>query len=254
MKKTVLLSLLSLAALSSVAPVSAQTPAVEVSPLSFNVGLTSDYRYRGLSQSAKGPAWSAGVDYAHESGLYVGTWISTIQWVRDAGGKGDAEVDVYGGFKGALTDDIGFDVGVLQYYYPANALKDAEMKNANTTEVYGALTYGPFTAKYSHSATNLFGYTDSKGSGYLDLAANLDLGDGYSVVPHVGYQRVAKNDTYSYMDYSVALNKDVNGLIYSAAFVGTNYKERNGVHSTWAGSGDKSLSGRSLVVSLKKSF
>ena len=254
MKKTVLLSMLSWVALSSVAPLSAQTPAAELSPLSFNVGLTSDYRYRGLSQSAKEPAFSAGADYAHESGLYVGTWVSTIKWVRDAGGQGDAEVDVYAGFKGALTGDVGFDVGMLQYYYPANALKDVGMKNANTLEVYGALTYGPFTAKYSHSTTNLFGVANSKGSGYVDVAANFDLGDGFSVVPHMGYQRVAKNDASSYLDYSVALNKDMNGLIYSAALVGTNFKERNGVHSTYAGSGDKSLSGRGLVVSLKKTF
>jgi len=254
MKKILLLSVLSLGALSSVTPVSAQTPAAEVSPLSFNVGLTSDYRYRGLSQSAKEPAFSAGADYTHESGVYVGTWFSSINWIKDAGGKGTAEVDLYGGYKGALAGDIGFDVGLLHYYYPANALKDAGMKNANTLEVYGALTYGPFTAKYSHSTTNLFGVANSKGSGYVDVAANFDLSDGLSVVPHVGYQRVAKNDTSSYLDYSVALNKDLNGLIYSAALVGTNFKERNGFHSTYSGSGDKSLSGRGLVVSLKKSF
>ena len=54
----------------------AATPA---SPLSFNVGLTTDYRYRGISQSRLKPAISAGADYAHPSGFYVGTWLTSIK-------------------------------------------------------------------------------------------------------------------------------------------------------------------------------
>ena len=261
MKKTVSIAILSATALIPATNVFAQAPAAEISPLTFNVGVTSDYRYRGLSQSAKEPAFSAGADYAHNSGLYAGAWASTINWVKDAGGNGLVEIDVYGGYKGALAENIGFDVGLLQYYYPANDLKNvAGSKNANTLEAYGAVTYGMFVAKYSHSLSNTFAYPNSKNSGYVDLSATFDLGNGYAVVPHLGYQRIAgsvdgvKNDKFSYADYSVALNKDLNGLIYSATFVGTNFKERNGNHSTYAGSGDKSLSGRGLVVGLKKSF
>jgi uncharacterized protein (TIGR02001 family) len=256
MKKTASVALLTVAALASATSVFSQASLDEPSALSFNAGITSDYRYRGLSQSAKEPAFSAGADYAHQSGLYAGAWVSTINWVKDAGGNGSVEIDLYGGYKGVVTGDIGFDVGLLQYYYPANDLKNAGtgMKNANTLEAYGALTYGPFVAKYSHSTTPLFGVANSKGSGYVDLSANIDLGSGYSAVPHVGYQRVAKNDASSYLDYSVALNKDLNGLIYSVSFVGTNFKERNNIHSIYPGSGDKSLSGRGMVFALKKAF
>ena len=80
-----------------------------------------------------------------------------------------------------------------------------------------------FTVKYSHALSNLFGFADSKHSGYLDLAANLDLGDGWSLVPHVGRQWVRRSSAFSYTDYAVTLSKDFGkGLTASAAIVGTN--------------------------------
>ena len=158
--------------------------------LTFNAGLTSDYRYRGISQSRLQPAVSAGADYAHTSGLYVGPWLTTIRWIKDAGGGAPLEWDVYGGYKGALgSSGVSYDVGLLRYQYPRNRLA----VSANTTEIYGALTYGMFTAKYSHALTNLFGFADSQNSGYLDLSANVDLGNGWSVVPHLGRQWIRHN-------------------------------------------------------------
>ena len=62
--------------------------------------------------------------------------------------------------------------------------------NPNTTELYGALTFGPATLKYSHAVTNLFGFSDSKNSYYLDLSAGFDLGGGLMLTPHIGYQKV----------------------------------------------------------------
>ena len=185
--------------------------------LTFNVGLASDYRYRGISQSRLKPAVSAGADYSHASGLYVGTWLSSIRWIKDAGGDAPMEWDVYGGYKGS-AGPVGYDVGVLRYQYPNAKLA----VSPNTTEIYGALTYGVATLKYSHALTNLFGFADSKGSGYLDLSANLDLGDGWLVVPHVGRQWVRHNSAFAYTDYAVTLNKDFgHGLVASAALMGT---------------------------------
>lgn len=194
--------------------------AAPANTLSFNVGLITDYRYRGISQSRLKPAISGGVDYSHASGLYVGTWLSSIKWIKDAGGDASVEWDVYGGYKNSIGDTgIGYDVGLLHYHYPSHDLA----VSPNTTEVYGALTYSMFTLKYSHALTNLFGFADSKRSGYLDLAANIDLGDGWSLVPHVGRQWVRNSSAYSYTDYALTLNKDFgNGLTASAAIVGTN--------------------------------
>ena len=201
----------------ALAQTAAPAPAPE-STLSFNVGATTDYRYRGIAQSRLKPALSAGADYAHASGLYVGTWLSTIKWIKDAGGDAPLEWDVYGGYKGT-AGPLGYDVGLLHYNYPSHKLSISP----NTTEIYGALSYSVVTLKYSHALTNLFGFADSKGSGYLDLSANFDLGDGWSVVPHVGRQWIRHNSAYAYTDYAVTVNKDFgNGLVASAGVVGTN--------------------------------
>jgi len=196
----------------------AQTKAPEPDyTLAFNVGAVTEYRYRGISQSRLKPAAQGGIDFSHKSGFYVGTWASTIKWIKDAGGDANAEVDLYGGYKGTVGD-FGYDAGVLRYFYPGSSLG----VNPDTTELYAAGTWGPATLKYSHSTTNLFGFANSKGSGYLDASATFDLGNGFSVTPHVGRTWVRHNSAFSYTDYSVTGAKDFgNGLSVSLALIAT---------------------------------
>ena len=219
--------------------------------LSFNAGVVSDYRYRGISQSRLKPALQGGVDYAHKSGFYLGAWGSSIKWIKDSGSTdGSFELDLYGGYKGELTKGLGYDVGVLRYEYVGNKLGAVSgYADANTTEVYGALTYGVVTAKYSHSLTNLFGNINSKGSQYLDLSATFDLGSGFTLTPHVGRQLMNNNPTYHYTDYSVTLAKDLgNGLSASLMVVDTNAQV---TPYTWGG---KYVGKSGAVVGLKYSF
>ncbi|MDB5945785.1 MAG: hypothetical protein JWQ33_811 [Ramlibacter sp.] len=220
-------------------------PAEPESSLAFNVGVVTDYRYRGISQSRLKPAVQGGIDYTHKSGFYVGTWASYIKWVKDAGGDAPAEIDLYGGYKGTYKD-IGYDVGVLTYQYPGHKLP----VSPNTTELYIAGTMGPATLKYSHAVTNLFGFADSKNSGYLDLSATFDLGSGYSVTPHVGHQAVKHNSGFSYTDYSVTLGKDFGGGVsVSAAVVGT---DANG--GAYVSPSGKNLGKTGLVLGAKYTF
>jgi uncharacterized protein (TIGR02001 family) len=225
----------------------AAAPAAD--PLSFNVSLTTEYRYRGISQSRKQPALQGGADYAFDSGFYVGTWASTIKWIKDAPYSGGAsvEVDLYGGYKTEVAPGLTVDVGLLQYVYPSNDLNPS----ANTLEVYGALSYGPVTVKYSHSTTNLFGTADSKGSGYLEVNGSFDLGDGLMLVPHVGHQTVRHNSAGSYTDYSLGLTKDYAGFTFGGAIVGTDTDAYQGGSSLTS---LKNLGKTTLVVSVKKTF
>jgi uncharacterized protein (TIGR02001 family) len=197
----------------------AQEQAAEPKPeheVSFNAALTSDYRYRGLSQSRLDPALQGGADYVHNpTGLYVGTWLSTIKWTKDLGGSGNVEWDIYGGKRGNLSADVTYDVGGLYYFYPDNGLHP----NANTFELYGQLGYGPAYVKYSHSLTNLFGTADSKGSGYLDVGANVDVGNGFTLNLHAGRQNVRHNGAYSYTDYKVGVTKDLGVCSVALAYV-----------------------------------
>jgi uncharacterized protein (TIGR02001 family) len=173
--------------------------------VSYNVSLVSDYRYRGLSQSGLDPALQGGADYTHNpTGFYAGTWLSSIKWVKDLGGDGNVEWDLYAGKRGELGGAISYDVGGLYYFYPSNGLHPS----ANTFELYSQLGYGPVYVKYSHATTNLFGTPDSKQSGYLDVFANFPINDGLVLNLHAGRQRVRNNGGLSYNDYKIGLTKD----------------------------------------------
>jgi uncharacterized protein (TIGR02001 family) len=244
MKKTIL-------AVSAVAALSC-LPGAAFADLSFNVGAVSDYRYRGISQTHKKPALQGGADFSM-SGFYVGVWASQIDWITDIpGGDAHVEVDVYGGYKGDIVkDSLSYDVGVLTYQYPSNHLNPS----ANTTEIYGALTFGPGTLKYSHAVTDTFGNPDSKQSFYIDASATFDIG-GFAVVPHVGYQKIkGPNETLgSYTDYSLTVTKDFgNGWSASVAGIGTNADTTFYVPGSNYGQ-PKFLGNKTLVVGVKYTF
>jgi uncharacterized protein (TIGR02001 family) len=220
--------------------------------VTFNAAVTSDYRYRGISQTRLQPALQGGADWTHNpTGLYAGTWLSTIKWTKDAGGGGDVEWDLYAGKRGQLAADVSYDAGVLGYVYPANGLKDVPgSADANTAEVYGQLGYGPAYVKYSVGLTNLFGFTDSRRSGYLDVGANVDVGSGFTLNLHAGRQDVRHHDAASYTDYKIGVTKDAGVASVAAAFVGTNADE-----AAYASPANGKFLGRkALVVTVGKTF
>jgi uncharacterized protein (TIGR02001 family) len=214
--------------------------------LSYNIGAVTDYRYRGISQTRLKPALQGGIDFAHKSGFYIGTWASTIKWIKDGGGDASVEVDLYGGYK-FNAGPVAVDVGALRYFYPNSQLG----VNPDTTELYAAGTWGPATLKYSHAVTNLFGFADSKGSGYLDLSATFETPWwGLTVTPHIGHQRVAHNGGFSYTDYSVTLGKDFgNGISASLALVDTDTSAYRGPLP-----GNKDLGKAGVVLGAKYAF
>ncbi len=234
----------------------AAASAPDASPITYNIGVVSDYRYRGISQSKLKPALQGGIDYANGP-IYIGTWASTISWVKDSmvsynnaalasdpplptvSEKGaPVEWDLYGGTKGdIIKDTLSYDVGVLAYVYLGQKFHDIGLANPDTGEVYGALTYGVFTAKVSISATPLFGVPKSKGSQYYDLSANFDLGSGFSLTPDAAYQNitgsVSKAADLSYGDYSLTLGKDFGkGLTASLQVIATDAKKADYQTST----------------------
>lgn len=214
--------------------------------VSFNASIVSDYRYRGISQSRLQPALQGGADYVNNpTGFYAGTWLSSIRWISDAGGGDDVEWDLYAGKRGDITKDVAYDVGVLSYVYPSNNLNPS----ANTTEVYGQLSYGPVYAKYSYAVTNLFGVADSKGSGYLDLGGNFDVGNGYTINVHAGHQTVSNSSTLSYTDWKLGATKDFGVMTAALAVIGTNTSNYVGPAPD-----SKNLGRTSLVLSISKTF
>jgi uncharacterized protein (TIGR02001 family) len=228
-------------------------PSVALADLSFNVGGVSDYRYRGISQSRLKPAVQGGVDFSTEGGFYLGAWGSSIKWIKDipGGGNAPAEIDLYGGYKAEIIKGLGYDVGILTYQYPSNKLNP----KAETTEIYGALSYGPGTLKYSHAVSNTFGNPDSKGSFYVDLSASFEVGP-IVLAPHVGYQKIKgpNEDPASYTDYSLTATYEVvKGLALSLGVVGTDADKSFYVPGANANS-TKFLGKTAAVFGVKYSF
>lgn len=245
MKKMMLAAAIASACAANVAHAQTATPEHE---FSFNAAVVSDYRYRGISQTRLQPALQGGADYTHTpTGLYAGTWLSTIKWIKDSGGGGSYEADFYAGKRGDFTADLSYDVGVLTYVYPSNRLPT----NANTTEIYGQLGFGPAYVKYSHAVTNLFGVANSKNSGYLDIGADIDLKGDFTLNLHAGHQRVAGtgNSPSSYTDWKVGVTKDFGIVTGALAVIGTNANK-----TVYVTPGGKFTGRNALVLSISKTF
>jgi uncharacterized protein (TIGR02001 family) len=242
MKKIVALTsvALAVAAFHSGAQAQSATPAPAASPhtLSYNVGLVTDYRYRGVSQSFRSPALQGGADYSHASGFYLGAWASTIKLA----GNG-VEVDLYGGYKFEVAKDVTLDVGLLQYWYPGDSV-------FNTLEVYAGATYKWISAKYSISlGDKTFGFPGSRGSGYLDLTATVPIQDGLNLIAHLGNQTIKKTAGASYTDYKLGVTYDAYGATWGAALIGTNKD-----FPTTVGTKTRKIGASGIVLSVAKTF
>lgn len=166
-----------------------------------NVGVFSEYIFRGIAQTAGKPALQGGFDYTHASGFYAGTWASNISWLADFGAytSSSMEWDFYGGYKNTVGD-FGYDVGLLQYYYPGTVAPGAN--KADTLEGYGTLSWKWLSAKLSYSLGNkTFGVADSRGTYYLDLSATYPATEKLSLIAHYGMQKFRGSDNDSFASY-----------------------------------------------------
>jgi uncharacterized protein (TIGR02001 family) len=225
---------------------------------SGNFTIASEYIYRGIGQTNRKPALQGGFDYAHSSGLYAGIWGSNVSWLSDAGAgiSSSVELDVYGGFKGSITEDISFDVGVLTYNYPGSY--PTGFTDADTTEVYVGLGWKWLSAKYSYTtSSHIFGWVGSagektRGSDYLELNAAYDLGDGWGINGHVGHQKIKNFSDASYTDWKIGVTKDVGFGVVGLAYIGTNAKGDAG--EPYRNAFSKDLGKDRLLLTFGKTF
>lgn len=234
------------------------------SPLSFNLSLVSNYKFRGQDQDqsktrAFKPALQGGVDYAFDNGFYVGNWNSTVNWTQylPSNPGNHLEIDLYGGYK-FMAGPLAMDVGALTYFYPGAS-------GANTTEVYLGAGYGPVSAKYSHTVSKgYFGIGkeflvgDGRGTGYLNLALAQEVMPKVTLKASVGLTNFKKGANAAglpdYMDYSVGASYDLgNGLALSGAFAGAN-KKPNYVYPLAVDNSGRSINKNTLVVMLTKAL
>ena len=250
--------------------------------VAYNVGLYSQYIFRGLTQTERRPALQGGVDLTHSSGLYLGVWGSNISWLRDNYGSvpvydkgGNLELDIYGGYRYSFGDTgLGIDLGALQYWYPGSRGQAADglgkQPEANTTEVYAAVNYKWLQFKISDVVSKAawgFGkYGDgsgNKGDGtyYAEINANVPIGEfvggdlmkGVTGIVHVARQEFdgAANEPASYTDYKLGLQKAFDsGVNIGAYWTDTNISKNN---TLWIYNG-KSIGESTGTAYIQKTF
>ena len=210
---TLLRLALPVAALSALcAPARAQNaaapvdPAAAVSPFSANVTLASQYVSRGFRQTWGKPALQGGFDYAGPAGFSAGIWLSTVsdRFIED----GTLEWDIYGAYSGN-AGDIGYTGALYVYIYPGAEYR-ATATSYDYTEVALGLNYKFAYVKYNYTVSKtFFGIEDARGTGYLDIGANIDLGGGYALQLHAGQGRVANNGAWNWRDYKFGVSKSL---------------------------------------------
>jgi uncharacterized protein (TIGR02001 family) len=238
------------------------------SPVTGNMTIASEYRFRGIDQTAGKPAIQGGVDYSHASGVYLGNWNSNVS--QGAGFPGGSiEMDFYGGWKKAFGD-FGLDLGAIYYYYPGS--ESASLSNPNSTQTNsGNVTNTEFyiggswkflSAKWFHALSDYFSIPDTSGTDYLDFAANYDMGSGWGLVGHIGLLKVKGYSDLDYTDYKLGVTKDITGWILGAAYVGTNAKGNCPANATTspycfsnpAGQSPRDAGRGTIVLSVGKTF
>ncbi|MFM8760381.1 MAG: TorF family putative porin [Polynucleobacter victoriensis] len=247
-------------------PAPAEIPAITITP---NIGIVSDYLFRGISQNNKQAALQGGIDVAFKEGFYVGTWASQVSnWT--AGPKGDGyELDLYGGYKTELSG-VGVDVGVITYNYPGSKSGASDGTNylANTQEAYIGLTYGPATFKTSYVlgkhyfASTANANASAKGTLYYDLTLAQEIAPKLTVSAHAGYTDYkepaayyASTGKFSYSDYNVGLTYDYEGFLLGAKYYFNSTKAGTKAYADGSGVGEKSnLYKNTLVFSVLKAF
>jgi uncharacterized protein (TIGR02001 family) len=234
------------------APAAAAEPAPDYT-LTANLAITSNYIFRGVSQTQNTGAVQGGVDFGYK-GFYLGMWGSNVSWVQTGHYKDNSslEADFYGGYKNTFAEDFGYDLGVITYYYPGNSIDGAT--SPDTTELYAGLSWKTLSLKYNYTVSdNFVGWTatdggKTQGSYYLDLSGTYDITDGWGVLGHVGYQSVRNNDAASYTDWKLGVTKDVGFGIFTLAYTDTN---ADSTAYTWNGQNVANAKG---ILTFSKTF
>ena len=190
--------------------VQAQSAEAAASPVTGNIAITSNYISRGFTQTWSRPALQGGFDYAHPSGLYAGTWLSSISGTEFRGGS--LEWDLYGGYSGT-AGPLGYTTGLYYYAYPGSSSPLIDGRKYNYGELKLGVSYQFASLNYFYVVTkDWFGTVDNgRGSGYLDLSVNPDLGNGYTLLMHVGVGEVRRSSEANWKDYKVGVSKAFDG-------------------------------------------
>ena len=170
-------------------------PNVAQAELTGNIGLASNYIWRGKTQTNEQAAISGGIDYGHDSGFYLGGWISNTDFDATGASAATAETDLYIGFAKDIGDDFGFDVGFISYMYE----QDQSSPSIDFEEFYVAGSWKMLSAMVSLDSDN--------DTTYIDLGAEFEIAKDLGLALHYGDFSFDNAPAADYSDYSITLSK-----------------------------------------------
>lgn len=156
--------------------------------------VTSDYRYRGISQTAGDWAVQGSFDMALDNGFYAGFWASNVDFDDDA----NIEIDYYAGYTWEFNEGVGLDLMLNYYTYPGYS------ENADYLEIIPSMYFGNFTLLYAY-APDYFNTGDS--ANYLagdyswEFAESLGVFEGVTLDAHAGWSFGDYWDEWDIGDY-----------------------------------------------------
>ncbi len=211
--------------------------------ISANVSIVNKYRWRGLDQSGLEPAVQGGFDLAHESGLYLGTWMSNVDFNDN---DSVSEMDFYGGY-GFEVAGVGVDLNVTQFAYPGSL--DASGYDFTEYGIGLSKDLGLAAVSAGFNFTGDF-FGQSGNAEYVQAGLDIPLPYDVGLSAHVGHQSIEQNGTYGvddYTDWSVGIGFPLAGLDWSVTYVDTNV-DLGGVVTSVEGRDD------TVVFGASKSF
>ena len=213
-----------------------------------NLGATSDYRFRGISQTQNAPALQGGIDYADKSGVYIGNWNSSVSSQLYTNGSG-LESDLYAGYKKEVAG-VTLDVGSYNYFYPRASVGKT---NYDTKEIYVGAAKGPVSVKVSQSLGDYFATSNSRGTRYYQADVTYPItGTKASVLAHAGKTDIANNTTLDYTDYNFGVGYNIAGFDVTAKYY-TNSNKTTTFETANTLNGQK-LYKNAAVLSVSKTF
>jgi uncharacterized protein (TIGR02001 family) len=243
-----------------------ETPAAPAGgSFTSNVGLYSNYVFRGISYTDNRPAVQGGFDYTN-GGWYVGTYATNVNRNAlldlkqpnnpTANSRLSMEWDVYGGYNFAPSEGWTVSAGLYNFAYPGAG-------NLNTLEANIGLTWKFLQLRYNHALSDYFSIPGSNGTRYLEANVNFPLAGGWSISGHIGHQTVKGLQNYpaafggplasslaDYTDYKLGLTKDIgNGTVIGLAATRT-----NGDAAYYTSASGTKMGKRQVIASVSRSF
>lgn len=248
MKKVLLATLLAMSTM-AVADEHEAKAVEDTSGLSAYVTGTSEYLFRGLKQTQGDPAAQGGVDYDFGNGFYVGAWASYIKWTDEGNymNNNDVETNLFAGYADKIGDTgFGYDVGILQYYYPGTVKNGVARSDA--TEAYIGLDKDlgstNLAVKYSQVLSDdAWGIADAKDSQYWEANWTVPLSAQWTATAHVGRSEFDNNSALDYTDWKLGAEYAMNDNLT----LGAGWSDTNASRTQWTVNGEDQGEGQALA-------